>query len=137
MKAIPILFLYLFLILQTSEAETDLSDVYDENTEITITGAILDSAVSKRGPVIISLSPGRKVYYIVTAPPWFLLQQDIIFNSGHQIEVKGSKYYSRDGNIFIIARAIKIHQTGRKIILRDMNLRPLWGGRQGMQKRQP
>lgn len=134
MKTIPILFLYIFFIIQTSNADTDLSDVYDENTEITITGAILDSAVSKRGPVIISLSPGRRVYYIVTAPSWFLLQQEVIFNSGLQIEVKGSKYYSRDGNIFIIARAIKIHTTGRKIILRDKNFRPLWG-RQGMHKR--
>ncbi len=135
MNAISIIFLVCtFFIGQPSYAEDDLSEVYDENTEIRISGMVINTALSKRGPIILSLSPGRRIYYIVTAPPWYLSQQDIIFNAGLRIEVRGSKLYSRDGNIFIIARSIKFHDTGKKIILRDMNSRPLWG-RHGMHRR--
>ncbi len=129
-------FICLFFIVQPSHAETDLSEVYDENTELTISGKIIDIVLPKRGPAILKLSPGRMTYYVVTAPRWYLSQQDIVLNAGLMIEVKGSKYFGREGNVYIIGREIKCRQTGKKIILRDMHSRPLWG-RHEMQRRQP
>lgn len=131
-----VFFICVFFIVQTSHAETDLSEVYDDNTEITISGKIIDIALPKRGPIILKLRPGRMTYYVVTAPPWYLSEQDIVFSAGLMIEVKGSKYFDREGNIYIIGREIKCRHTGKKIILRDMNSRPLWG-RHGMQRRLP
>lgn len=137
MNIIPLVFfICLFFIVQPSHAETDLSDVYDENTEITISGKILDITLPKRGPIILKISHSRRTSYVVTAPPWYLLQHNIVFSSGLMIEVKGSKYFGRDGNIYIIGREIRCPHTGKKIILRDMNSRPIWGGH-GIHKRQP
>lgn len=131
-----VFFICILLTARTAYAETDLSEVYDENTEITISGKIIGIALPKRGPIILKLSPGRITYYVVTAPPWYLSQQDIVFNTGLMIEVKGSKYFGREGNIYIIGREIKCRDTGKKIILRDIYSRPLWG-RNGMQRRPP
>lgn len=131
-----VFFICILLTAQTAYAETDLSEVYDENTEIKISGKIIGITLPKRGPIILKLSPGRITYYVVTAPPWYLSQQDIVFNTGLMIEVKGSKYFGREGNIYIIGREIKYRDTGKKIILRDIYSRPLWG-RHGMQRRPP
>ncbi|MCX8031460.1 MAG: hypothetical protein N3A59_07795 [Thermodesulfovibrionales bacterium] len=128
-----IAFINLTLLVPLSWAESDLSDLYDENTEITISGTVINYALPKRGPVILNINFGKKVYYVVTAPPWFLIQNEIRFVAGSTVEVKGSKYYSRDGNIYVIAKMIRINQDGKKIILRDPNLKPLWG-RHGWQR---
>jgi len=121
-------FISIFFIAQASYAEADLSEGYDENTEITISGTVVDIVLPNRGPIILKISPGRRVYYVVTAPPWFLLQQEVAFVSGHMIEVKGSKYFGRDGNIYIIGREIRCCQPDKRIILRDKYSRPIWGG---------
>lgn len=133
--SLPI-FALILLISQTSYADTDLSDVYDENTEITVSGSVIEIISQKKGPVIIKLRPARRTYYVVTAPPWYLVEHEIVFRSGAVIEVKGSKYFSRDGNIYIISREIKNPETGKRIILRDLHSKPAWG-RHGMNRKTP
>lgn len=131
-----VIFIIVLSICQTSYADADLSDVYDENTEITISGAVVEIISQKRGPVIIKLKPAKRVYHVVTAPPWFLVEHQVIFRSGSIIEVKGSKYFSRDGTIYIISREIKNPETGKRIILRDLHSKPVWG-RHRMHGKQP
>ncbi len=130
------IFIIILIIAQPSYADADLSDVYDENTEITVSGSVIEIISQKRGPVIIILKPARRTYHVVTAPPWFLVKHEIVFLSGTRIEVKGSKYFSRDGNIYIISREITNPETGKRIILRDPHSRPVWG-RHGMNRKQP
>ncbi len=130
------LFIFVLFLAQPSYAETDLSEGYDENTEITVSGVVIDISSQKRGTVILKLRSGRRIYYVVTAPMWFFAQHDIVFRSGLVIEVKGSKYFGRDGIIYIISREIRDTETGKRIILRDLQSRPAWG-RQGMNRKQP
>lgn len=130
------LFFFILLMAQPLYAETDLSEGYDENTEITVSGVIFDVIAQKRDPVILKLMPGRRMYHVVTAPPWFFIEHNIVFRSGLAIEVKGSKYFGRDGNIYIISREIRNPETGKRIILRDLHLRPVWG-RHGISRKPP
>ncbi len=129
-------FIGIILIAQHSYAQEDLSEVYDENTEITISGTITDVMLPKKGPTLLRLKLRKMTYLVVTAPHWYLAQQDIIFKQGLILEVKGSKYFSREGNIYIIGSEIKFQETGKKIILRDKYLRPLWRGH-GMHRGKP
>ncbi|MCX7913435.1 MAG: hypothetical protein N2511_02480 [Thermodesulfovibrionales bacterium] len=128
-------FLLLFLLIaHYSFAQDDLSEIYDENTEITISGEIKEIFIPKRGPLLLKIKPNKMVYLVVTAPPWFLKQQDVVFDKGNFIEVKGSKFFSREGNIYIIGKELKFYPPGKSIILRDPYSRPLWRG-QGMHRR--
>lgn len=129
-------FICIILIAEYSYAQDDLSEVYDENTEITISGIITDVVLPRRGPIILKLKLRKMTYFVVTAPPWYLAQQNIIFNQGIGIEVKGSKYFSREGTIYIITREIKFQKTSKRLILRDNYLRPLWRGH-GMHRGKP
>ena len=101
---------------------------YDENTEVTIRGAITDVARGTRGPVVLSLSHGERRYSVVTAPPWYLKRNDVMFQEGSEIEVTGSKYFGENGTLYVIARRIKEVKTGREILLRDTLCRPMWRG---------
>jgi len=130
------IFIFIFFVSEPYCADADLSNVYDENTEITVSGAVIEIVAQKRGPVILKLMPARRIYHVVTAPPWFLREHQVVFRSGTLIEVKGSKYFSRDGNIYIISREIRNPETGRRIILRDLHSKPVWGGH-GMHRKDP
>lgn len=132
-RILPFLFAFL-LLAEYTLAEHDLSEFYDENTEITISGKIIEVLAPKRGPILLKIKPNRKEYFIVTAPPWFLRQQEIVFNRGIYIEVKGSKFFSKEGNVYIIGKELRLDQDRRRIILRDIHSRPLWRG-QGMNRR--
>lgn len=128
-------FLFAFILLaHNSFAQYDLSEFYDENTEVTISGEIIEVLSPKRGPLLLKIKPHKREYFIVTAPLWFLKQQDVVFNQGIFIEVKGSKFFSREGNVYIIGKELRLDQDGKRIILRDIHSRPLWRG-QGMNRR--
>lgn len=102
---------------------------YDENTELTITGTVQDVVRGERGPVIVRVSHGERIYNVLTAPPWYLARENVIFRPGVEIEVTGSKVLGRDGVVYLISRRLKEVKTGREIMLRDELLRPLWRGR--------
>jgi hypothetical protein len=118
-----------------SYAESDVKEEgYDENTEITVKGTVTETMWGMRGPLILKIQSGSKSYTIITAPPWYLMREGITFKTGSQLEVNGSKYFGRDGNLYIIGRQIKDSATGKLIILRDSHCRPLWH-KHGMQNR--
>ncbi|WP_203472269.1 hypothetical protein [Dissulfurispira thermophila] len=126
---------FLFSIVSFSYAETEITEGYDENTEMTIKGTVIEIMQGMRGPVILKLKTGAKIYSIVTAPQWYLSRNGINFTVGDVLEVTGSKYFRKDGNMYIISRRIKDFETGNVNILRDSYCKPLWGGGHRMHNR--
>lgn len=121
----------LLSMISLSHAEPNLSDItegYDENTEITIKGTLTEVFQGMRGPVILKIKTDTKTYNVVTAPRWYLFKNAITFSEGSKLEITGSKYFGRDGKLYIIVRQIKNSDTGGVIILRDSYCRPFWRG---------
>jgi hypothetical protein len=121
--------IYMLCILSVAYAETEVSEGYDENTEVTVKGTLKELQRGMRGPIIMILNSGSKTYKVITAPPWFLEQEGVEFTTGIDYEVTGSKYIARDGNIYISASRLKNIATGKISILRDSSCMPRWRGR--------
>ncbi|MDI6800671.1 MAG: hypothetical protein QMD01_01245 [Thermodesulfovibrionales bacterium] len=111
-------------------------DRYDENTEITIKGTVAVIARGMRGPVILRLKSGDRVFNVVTAPPWYLSREGIIFQTGMELEITGSKFFGGDGSLYIMCRQIK-YPDGRSIILRDKMCKPMWRGSRTPNRQMP
>ncbi len=126
--AISLAFL-IFAFSSFSYAESDITEGYDENTEISIKGAVIDILSGMRGPVIIKIKTDSKTPNVVIAPKWYLSRIALELEIGSTVEITGSKYFARDGNLYIIARLIKDPEKGRTVILRDVHYKPLWRGR--------
>jgi hypothetical protein len=119
---------FLLSLFSPAYAETDIREGYDENTEMIIKGTVAEITKGSRGPVILRLISGDRIFNVVTAPPWYLNREGITFQAGAELEITGSKYFGRDGSLYIIGKRIKNPQTGSVIILRDKLCRPLWKG---------
>lgn len=117
--------------------ESDIKEGYDENTEITVKGTVIEAGRRTRGPVILKLKRGDKIYYIVTAPPWYLSKEGIVFTPGSEWEVKGSKYFGRDGRLYIVGRQLRGGGNGKELLLRDSFCKPLWMGKKRHNMHQP
>ncbi|HAK88651.1 MAG TPA: hypothetical protein DHV16_07555 [Nitrospiraceae bacterium] len=118
-------------------AESDIKEGYDENTEITIKGTVTEIIHVKRGPVILRVKTSGKSYTVVTAPHRYLSGEAITFNTDSLMEITGSKYFGRDGNLYIIGRQIKDLTTGKTIMLRDSSCKPLWRNHRMHDRRLP
>ncbi len=110
-------------------AEGDFTEGYDENTEITVRGVIMDAGRETRGPLILRVQHAGRTYLIVTAPPWYLMQESALYGKGMEIEARGSKYFGNDGNVYLLAKEIRDMPGGRVTVMRDKQYRPLWHGR--------
>ncbi|MBZ0155963.1 MAG: hypothetical protein K8I29_07075 [Alphaproteobacteria bacterium] len=130
--------LFLFILLAAAHAESDIKEGYDENTEITVRGTVAEvsRAEMMMGPMVVKLRQNSRIYNVITAPPWFLARQGISLAKGSPLEVKGSKYYGRDGELYLIGRQLRDPATGRTSVLRDMWCKPLWMGHGHGRKRQ-
>jgi hypothetical protein len=126
---------FLLSMVSFSYAETEITEGYDENTEITIRGTVIEIMHGMRGPVILKLKTGIKTYNVVTAPGWYLSRNAITFSIGTALEVTGSRYFGRDGNLYVIARQIRDAETGSVTVLRDSYCKPLWRGGHRMHDR--
>ncbi|MCK7471053.1 MAG: hypothetical protein MZU95_09870 [Desulfomicrobium escambiense] len=107
----------------------DFTEKYDENTEITVRGVIMDAGRETRGPLILRVQHAGRTYLIVTAPPWYLVQESALFRKGMEIEARGSKYFGNDGNLYLLAKEIREMPGGKVTVMRDKQYRPLWHGR--------
>lgn len=105
----------------------EISEGYDENTELTAMGTISEMEDGGKGPVLLRISRGPKNYMIVTAPRRYLAEEGIAFKAGEELQVTGSRYWSRDGQVYIVAKTVKRLTTGEVILLRDEGCRPMWG----------
>ena len=131
--AISIFFSFLFVV-SPAYAEPDIKEGYDENTEITITGTIAGISRGTRGPLILRLAASGRTYEVITAPPWYLEQENVSFIPGLELEVTGSKYFGSDGSIYVISGHIKFVSTGKELRLRDSDYRPVWGKGRGLRR---
>lgn len=122
-------FAFVILFFSYAYAENEVSEGYDENTEVTLKGTIKDVGRGMRGPVIVLLQVGGKNYQVITAPPWYIAQEGIELKLGSSYEVTGSKFISRDGNLYIIASHLRDLSTGKTTQLRDSFCMPLWKGK--------
>lgn len=128
-RALPVLLFLLLIFSYTyAYAENEITEGYDENTEVTVKGTLKEITRGMRGPIIAILLSGSKEYRVVTAPPWYIAREGIDLRKGTSYEVTGSKYISSDGNLYIIASRLKDLSSGKKIQLRDASYIPLWRG---------
>jgi hypothetical protein len=90
-----------------------------------------------RGPILVTLKFREKSYLVITAPPWYLIEENVTFQANEVVEVIGSKYIGRDGRLYIVARQLRYTPTGRVITLRDSTYRPLWKGHRMYHRNMP
>lgn len=121
--------LFILLIFSSAFAEKEITEGYDENTEVTVSGTIKVVLQETRGPRIFILQSANRDYKVVTAPWWYISQEGIRFEIGADFEVTGSKYIAPDGVSYIIASRLKNLSTGKITPLRDSAGMPLWRGR--------
>ncbi|MEW5745043.1 MAG: hypothetical protein AB1805_06375 [Nitrospirota bacterium] len=129
--ALPLLFF-----LSAARAESGIKEGYDENTEITVRGRVVGIERERRGPVVVRMKGRGRPYKVITAPPWYLSREGLTFEPGMALEVSGSKYFDRDGSLYIIGRSITYLDTGRTAVLRDSYCKPLWNGPHHNRRRQ-
>jgi hypothetical protein len=110
-------------------AAAEETEGYDENTELRLTGTVLEISRDMRGPVIVRLKTGNRVYDIHTGPPWFWDSAETGISENTKIRVIGSKMINHDGSLRIICRKIKNLDSGKVVSFRDENLKPLWRSR--------
>lgn len=120
--------LLLFLVLTPGAYPAGLDEGYDENTEVTITGTIME-IFRERGPVIVRVASRGRNYDVCTGPPWFIQMENVNFTPGAEVEMTGSKMVSPDGTLSLILRRLKDIKTGKEVQFRDDFLRPLWRGK--------
>lgn len=92
---------------------------YDPNTEIAIKGTIAKVIQRKHGPLIIGILKEDTIYNVVTAPGWYIEQERMEFKVGDKVIVHGSKFFSRKGELFLIARSINNISKGKNYSFRD------------------
>ncbi|MGC8795747.1 hypothetical protein [Thermodesulfovibrio sp.] len=130
MKWSIVIMIFLITIGQIAEAQ-EWEESYDPNTEIAIKGKIAEIIYRDYGPVVIGITKHDKIYNIITAPRWYIEQEKIEFNLGDEVVVHGAKFFSKKGELFIIARSIHNISTAKIYSFRDENMKPCWsGGRQ-------
>ena len=125
----PIVLIIILLLTSPVWAQEELADKYDENTELTLTGQIIEISERGRGPIILKVRSDRdnRLYNVVTAPAWFLARHNINFKVGERIEVVGSKFLSKSGEIFVVSRQCRFSNF-TPCALRDNQMRPRWRG---------
>jgi len=103
---------------------------YDENTEIIVSGTVLKpSSCEFRGLRCFTMESRSRVFHVVTAPAWFLERIHLNLRPGTIVRVVGSKFYSSDGSLYLMARSLKNIPAGRNIQFRDSKCRPVWSRR--------
>lgn len=123
-----------FMFVSTSSAQDEIpSDIYDENTEITIRGEIVEIYNPPKSPVVIKVKTENRLYNVLTAPAWFLMRNNLTFKPGERVEITGSKFITRNGDLYIITRICKHRSSANPCIFRDEFMRPMWRG--GMHRR--
>ncbi len=115
------------IVMLVGVCSADAATGYDENTEIVIKGRV--AAVNARsfsGLNCFTLEFRNRMFRVITAPPWFLRRIGFSLKPGQKIRVRGSKFFGRDGGLYILARSLQIVPKGRKIVFRDRDCKPIW-----------
>ena len=122
-------FLLLLVVLDITLATAKTPEDYDPNTEITISGDIIEVLEGRRGPGVFLLKSLDKTYQVITGPRWYLWKIGLSLKAGMNVEVTGSKLYDKKGRIRLIVYSLKDIETKKNYHFRRDNLKPLWRGR--------
>ncbi len=125
LKVIIILF-FSFLKVPGIFAQEEIFERYDPNTEITLQGKVVEIWITPRRPVIIGVKKQEKVYQVVLAPKWFIIENHIEVDYQDEVIIKGSKFFAPDGSFLILAKTLENLRTKKKFFFRDEFLRPCW-----------
>lgn len=128
MKWSIIIMIFLITITKFAMAQP-FEESYDLNTEISIKGKIAEVIQREQGAVVIGIIKNDKIYHVITAPRWYIDQEKIEFNLADEVVVHGAKFFSKKGEIFIIARSIYNLSTGKIYTFRDEFMKPCWRGK--------
>jgi lysyl-tRNA synthetase class II len=127
---LSILIMIYLIIIDAVVSAQEWHESYDPNTEISIKGKIVEVIDKGKVPVVIGIIKNEKIYNVITAPGWYIIQERIDFKLGDEVVVHGSKFFSKKGELFIIARSIHNIQNGKIYQLReDHNMMPKWRGK--------
>jgi hypothetical protein len=100
---------------------------YDPNTEIFIKGKIKRVWVlPKQELVILDVERERKIYNVVVGPLWFVNEENIRIEPGEEVFIKGSKFFSEEGEIFILTKSLYFVNKNQVYHFRDKDFKPLW-----------
>jgi hypothetical protein len=103
---------------------------YNSATEVTLRGSVKAvNQVDGRegwGGTHLRLNTEREIIDVYVGPTWFLTQNKIVFETGDQVQVAGSRVKFVGRKAVLIAREIEKDDTA--LILRDEHGAPIWSG---------
>ncbi len=116
-------FTVMTIVAQAAAQETG----YDENTEVTVIGKVVNPhANSYLGLECFKIKVCGHLYRVLTAPSWFITGLGFNLKKGQKAKIVGSKFYGCDGQVYIMARYIRMMPHGITVVFRDQDCRPVW-----------
>jgi len=123
----------------TERAGLNLSQGYDRNTVVTVTGRVAALPAAESDPVTIELATVNDRFTVVLGPRWYLQDDDLGWKMGDTVSVRGSRAQGKDGHSYLISQWISLPDGGQLTVRSDTG-RPLWSGgrhlRTGQQQHQ-
>ncbi|MEA1867429.1 MAG: hypothetical protein U9N19_04920 [Thermodesulfobacteriota bacterium] len=120
-------FLFAIFLLTNADSAHAISIGYDENTEVVIRGTIKQCVVRPYMRLqCFTLQTRTRIFRVIVAPRWFVRRIGLKLNNGEDVKVVGSKFFGRDGCLFLLARSIRFLSSGRNVVLRDRSCKPVW-----------
>jgi hypothetical protein len=109
----------------------DLEQGYDRNTVVTVSGRVAVVPAAATDPATVELTAGTERLIVVLGPRWYLQDDDLSWQVGDPLTVRGSRAQGRDGRSYLLAQWIST-VGGGQLVLRSETGRPGWsGGRRG------
>jgi hypothetical protein len=101
---------------------------FDANTVGEVSGRAANFFRPEIGPVRFQLISDRKTYTILTSPPWYWNEIQVKISERTEVNVRGSKSFGKDGNLYIVAQEIRVPFSGQCFVFRRKDGTPLWKG---------
>ena len=101
---------------------------FDANTVGKVRGKAFGYFRSQRGPVRFQVTSANETYTVLACPPWYWKDVGAKISNGAEVVVRGSKSLGKDGKLYIIAQEIRILPSGKPLVFRNEDGRPLWKG---------
>lgn len=108
-------------------AGLNLSQGYDRNTVVTITGRVAALPAADSDPVTIELATASDRFVVVLGPRWYLQDDDLGWKLGDTVSVRGARAQGKDGQSYLISQWVSL-PDGRQLTVRSDMGRPLWSG---------
>lgn len=113
-----------------ARAGLNLSQGYDRNTVVTVTGRVAALPAADSDPVTIELATANDRFTVVLGPRWYLQDDNLGWKTGDTVSVRGARAQGKDGHSYLITQWISLPDGGQLTVRSDTG-RPLWSG--GMQ----